>query len=120
MTRRHVLCSLLLVSLAVLLVGCAGDNRSFNSLQINPGIASVSSPGSTVQFTATAIYNQGVQVGFPKNVTTQVTWTSSDPTVATISNSGLATAVNFGTTIISATMQVPGGAATTTAELTID
>jgi|SRR5579862_3309627 len=120
MTRRQVLCSLLLVSLASLLVGCAGDNRSFNSLQIAPGTASLTAPDSTVQFTATAIYNQGVQVGFPKNVTQQVKWTSSDPTVATVSNSGLATAVNFGVTTISAIMQVPGGQAIATAELDVE
>ena len=119
MTRRHVLCSLLLVTLAFLLLGCAGDNRSFNSLQLSPNSATLASPGSTVQFTATAIYNQGLQVGFNKNVTSQVTWSSSDPSVATVSASGLASAVNAGSATISATMQVSGGPATTSAELDV-
>lgn len=118
MIRRHALCSLLLVSLAFLLVGCAGDNRSFNSLQIAPGTASLAA-GSTVQFTATAIYNQGVQVGFPKNVTGQVSWVSSNPAVATVSPSGVATAVASGATTISATLQVSGGPATATADLNV-
>lgn len=118
MTRRHVLCSLLLVSLALLLVGCAGDNRSFNSLQIAPGTASLAA-GSTVQFTATAIYNQGVQVGFPKNVTGQVSWVSSNPAVATVSTSGVATAVATGSTTITATLQVSGGPATASADLNV-
>ena len=119
MTRRHILCSLLLASLALLLLGCAGDNRSFNSLQLSPGSASLASPGSTVQFTATAIYNQGFQVGFPKNVSGQVTWASSNPAVATVSASGVATAVNAGSTTITATMQVNGGPATANAALNV-
>lgn len=119
MTRRHILCSLLFVSLALLLSGCAGDNRSFNSLQLSPNPASLASPGSTVQFTATALYQQGEQTGFPKNVSGQVTWASSNPAVATVSTSGVATAVNAGSTTITATMEVSGGPATASAELDV-
>ena len=65
---------------------------------INPVIAD----GTTVPFTATGLFTEGP----PQNLTANATWTSSDETVATISNAagsqGLATAVAAGTTIISA------------------
>jgi trimeric autotransporter adhesin len=65
---------------------------------VNPSIAD----GTTLQFTATGVFTNGTQ-----NLTTQVTWASSDPAVAAISNDGetkgLATALEPGTTTISAT-----------------
>jgi hypothetical protein len=65
----------------------------------NPKVAK----GLTKQFTATGTYDGGST----KNITTQVTWTSSNTAVATISNTsgsrGLARAVGIGTTTISAT-----------------
>jgi predicted outer membrane repeat protein len=51
------------------------------------------------QFDATGIYTNSS----PANITASVTWTSTDPLVATVSSSGLATAVGDGTTVIYAT-----------------
>jgi trimeric autotransporter adhesin len=56
--------------------------------------------GSKQQFTATGTYANG-SIG---DVTPQVTWVSSDTTVATISSAGLATGVAPGTTHITAAM----------------
>lgn len=54
--------------------------------------------------------------GSTQDVTTQATWTSSDETVATVSNAsgshGLATAVSMGTTTITATLSGTSGATT--------
>jgi Bacterial Ig-like domain (group 2)/Divergent InlB B-repeat domain len=118
MKRCRVLCSVVLLSLGLLALGCA-RNKAFSSLQVTPSTASLASPGLQVQFTATAFYQQGEQSGFSSNVTNKVTWTSSNPAVATVDNSGVATAVNVGTTTITATMQVSGGPASTSSELDV-
>jgi hypothetical protein len=54
---------------------------------------------SPQQYTATGNYSNGTQL----NLTASATWTSSSPSVATISATGLATAVALGQTTIQAT-----------------
>jgi sugar lactone lactonase YvrE len=55
--------------------------------------------GISEQFIATGIYSDGTK----QNLTASATWSSSNPAVATISNSGVATAVGAGTAKITAT-----------------
>ena len=64
-------------------------------ITIAPESASINMPG-TQQYSATGTYNGG----FPTNITNQVSWHSSDPSVATIDSSGLATGQGSGTTNI--------------------
>jgi hypothetical protein len=118
MKPRHVLCSLLFISIAILGLGCSGK-KSFSSLQLTPNTASLASPGATVQFSAVAYYQHGEQSGGSSNVSNQVTWTSSNPAVATVSSSGVATAVSVGSTTITATMQLSAGPASASAELDV-
>jgi uncharacterized protein YjdB len=61
----------------------------------NPTLAT----GATQQFTATGTYSDGST----QNLTSSVTWSTDAPSVATISSSGLATAVMSGNANISAT-----------------
>jgi hypothetical protein len=61
------------------------------------GTADVSE-GATSQLTATASLSNGST----QDVTSQATWTSSDGTVATVSNTGLVSALKIGTADISA------------------
>src|SRR5208282_6612972 len=69
---------------------------SIGVIPANPSVL----PGGTQQFTATGTYVGGGTL----NITSQVTWSSSSTSVATInSSSGLATAVGAGTSTISAT-----------------
>jgi len=68
--------------------------------------------GATQQFTATGTYSDGSS----QNVTSQATWSSSKTTVATISASGLATAVSAGSTTISATLAGVTGSTTLTVQ----
>ena len=56
--------------------------------------------GFTEQFTAIGTYSDGSMA----DITSQVTWISCDPTIATISSTGLATGLTAGTTYITATM----------------
>src|SRR6267143_6101510 len=79
------------------------------SVTVTPPAASVT-VGGTPQFTATLKDLSGsVLTGLP------ITWTSSNPTVATVTGSGLATAVAAGSSTISAT----SGGVTDTATLTV-
>ena len=64
----------------------------------------------TMQFTATGIFTDNST----QDVTSQVTWTSSDATIALISNTGLASALANGTATITATEQGVSGSATLT------
>jgi uncharacterized protein YjdB len=69
--------------------------------------------GATQQFTATGTYSDGSA----QNITGQVTWTSSDISVATITTSGLVTGVSVGTSSISATQGTVSGSTTLTVQI---
>ncbi len=80
--------------------GCPGffpGSNTIVSLAISPTGAFVM-PNATQQFSATATFGNN-STG---DVTSEVTWTSSSPTIATIDSSGLATGVALGTTTINA------------------
>lgn len=64
----------------------------------------VLAPGDSVQFTAQAFDAQGRVLP-----TAAVTWSSSDPAVATIDSRGVATAIGAGTTMITATSSGQSG-----------
>lgn len=68
------------------------------SISINGAIASIAQ-GSTDQFTATATFSDGST----QDLTSSVGWTSSNPSVATMSSGGVATGVGAGVTNITAT-----------------
>jgi len=72
----------------------------------NPSIV----PDNSQQFTATGTYSDGTT----DDITTEVTWSSSDTSVATIDGSGYATAITAGTTTITATLGDISGATTLT------
>src|ERR1051326_2736168 len=61
--------------------------------------------GTTQQFSATATLSNGAT----QSVTGQAVWSSSNPAVATVSNSGLVTGVGPGDTDIAATYQTVTG-----------
>jgi hypothetical protein len=72
---------------------------TLTSITVTPTNAT-SLVGATQQFTAAGTYSDGSA----QNLTTQVAWTSSKTTFATISASGLATAVSAGSTTIAAAL----------------
>jgi len=79
-----------------------------SSIAVSPAQSSVVL-GNTQQFTATGTYSDGTN----NNVTASATWSSSNTTVATISNTsgsqGLATAAALGSTTITATVNTIKG-----------
>ena len=84
------------------------------SVQIAPGLANVSlTTNPTVQLTATA-KNGGTTV-----TGRTITWTSSDPTIATVSATGLVTGVKTGVATISARVVFDGVTSATPATVTV-
>jgi uncharacterized protein YjdB len=83
------------------------------SIAVTPQAASLAL-GSTLQYTATGTFTDATT----QDLTTAVTWTSSDAAAATVSNAagseGLATAVSVGATTISAISGAITGSATLT------
>ena len=88
--------------------GVSGDttltvtDATLVSIEVSPATPSIAN-GLTQQFTATGLYTDNST----QDLTTQVTWASSDDAVATVSNAagsnGLATTAGVGSTTVSAT-----------------
>src|SRR5437879_1605990 len=74
--------------------------------------------GQTAQFTATGTFGNAKNPS-TQNITSSVTWTSSVPSVATISAAGIATAVGAGTTTITASTSSFNGHVSSSATLTV-
>ena len=83
------------------------------SLSVTPSSKIIASD-QTVQLTATATYSDKTT----EDISGTVTWTSSDQSIATVSSSGLVTAVKEGPVTITAT--VPGSTVSGTAAITVE
>ena len=116
MTPRHFVFLLLVLVPVAFFLSCA-STYNLSGISITPSAASVGPNGATTQFTATALYIRSSHPQEVKDVTNQVTWASSDTSVATINSSGLATAVGAGSTTITATMN--GFSASASMDVTI-
>ena len=100
------------VSLGCLAISCGSSSRSpttptpaavevqLTSLQIT-GNTSLTAVGETSQLSATARFSDQSQ----KDVSLETIWTSADPSVVTVSSSGLLTVLRFGAAVISARYQ---------------
>ncbi|MGD0760582.1 MAG: Ig-like domain-containing protein [Candidatus Sulfotelmatobacter sp.] len=86
-------------------------NATLDSITVAPDTTTISL-GGTQQFTATGNFSDGSS----ENLTAQVTWSSSEVSVATISPGGLASTAGKGSTTITAKMNGVSG----TAALTVD
>lgn len=97
---HHLLLCLLAIFLTLSLVNCGSSTGYLASIQVSPSSATIAGAGGTAQFQAIGSYAQPVS---GKNLTSQVIWSSSVDSVATVSSAGLATGVAPGTTTITAT-----------------
>jgi uncharacterized protein YjdB len=82
-------------------------NATLSTITVAPNGADISL-GGTQQFTATGNFSDGST----EDLTAQVTWTSSDVSVATITAGGLASTAGSGSTTITARMSGVSGTAT--------
>jgi Bacterial Ig-like domain (group 2) len=93
-----------------------GGTNIVTTLSIIPSAQTVSSPQQTSQFIAIGTTSSGATV----NVTNQAVWSSSSSQIATISSTGLATALSQGTTTITAIVtNSDNSVATATASFTV-
>jgi len=101
--------------IAPTLIGC--NNTGLDSVQVTPTTQALT-VGQTAQFTAIGTFGNAKK-STTQNITSSVTWTSSVPSVATISAAGIATAVGAGTTIITASTDSFNGHVSSSATLTV-
>jgi hypothetical protein len=111
--KKHLL--VVVLALFGALTGCEDAVFPYlTSIAVNPATPSVAA-GSTQQFTAQGTFSNNST----NDVSSQATWTSSDPSVATIDTTGLATTYAPGTTTITATVSALNGVLTATTTLTV-
>ncbi|HSM59234.1 MAG TPA: Ig-like domain-containing protein, partial [Longimicrobiales bacterium] len=102
----------LFAALAAALFAACGDSPTapkVASVTITPGSATLPSLGATVQLSARATDDKGQVV-----TGREVRWNASDGTVASVSLTGLVTAVAEGTTAVTATVDGVAGSAVVT------
>jgi uncharacterized protein YjdB len=74
--------------------------RILTSLSVTPGSQTVATVGQIAQFIAVGTYSSGSPS--TQNLTTSVTWQSSDPLIAQVNSTGLATSTGVGQATITA------------------
>jgi uncharacterized protein YjdB len=87
----------------------SGSTKLLTAIATTPSTASLA-VGATEQFTAKATYSDGSTA----DVTASATWTDANAQIATITASGMATAVAAGSTTVTAAMGSISGSATLT------
>jgi hypothetical protein len=117
MRHEIVRSGMVAVALAAVAIGCSksptapsetAGGTSFTVIQVTLG-GNLSLPeGGTSQLTASASKSDGTT----QDVTSQATWNSSDPTVATVSAAGLLSSLREGATSITAAFGAQTGRAT--------
>jgi uncharacterized protein YjdB len=103
------------LAIAILLSSCGGffpASDQIVSISLSPTSAYIK-PQGTTQFTATATFGNNTT----GDVTSQVSWISSNESIATVNSSGLLTAVALGTATLTAKSNT--SSATATAPITV-
>lgn len=108
----HRVRSVVVVALVVAACGGDGGGPKATALRVDPSSVTIDI-GATLQLVATLVDNQGSVV---INNSSTVTWRSLSPTVATVDEQGLVTAVTAGT----AQIEAKAGSLTGTASVTVN
>jgi Bacterial Ig-like domain (group 2) len=84
----------------------SGATSRYNALSITPGSQALTASGQTAQFIATASSGSS---GLQTNVTnsSQIAWSSTSPSIASVNAGGLVTGVSVGATTITAQLTNP-------------
>ena len=105
----------LLLCISTAVVGCA--NSGLDSVVVSPASQSLT-VGQTAQLNAVGTYGNASHLS-TNNVTSIVTWSSTTPSVATVSAAGLVTAKAPGTTTITASATAFTGPVTASSAVTV-
>ncbi len=113
-SKLKIALALATLSLLAAGVGCSGFfvDPVLTTITVGPPTPSIQQ-NSTLQMAATGTYDDGSQ----KVLTSNVFWSSSDSTIAEISNGGLLTADSPGSTTITASSGTASGTTTVTVTL---
>ncbi len=111
MLNRFRMFAVIAAGCGVFIAGC-GSNTQVGTIQITPSTQSLNA-GQTAQFSAIGIISHGQHPATTQDVTTLVAWSSNAPSIASISSTGLVSAVSAGTATITASL--PGAPAATAA-----
>jgi trimeric autotransporter adhesin len=114
--KRHLFLSSAVLLTLMFAAGCRGFfvNPKLSTITITPGTPTLSQ-GTSQTLTATGTFDDGST----KNVAGTVTWTSSDPSCATVSSTGLVTAATTVSTTCTTTITATSGTITATATVTV-
>jgi hypothetical protein len=115
MFARHCVRGILFLCLGSTFIGC--DNSGLDSIQVSPTTQSLAA-GQTAQLTAIGTYGNASH-RTTQNITNAVIWTSTVSSVATVSTSGLVTALGAGTTTITARTTAYNGTVSSSATVTV-
>jgi trimeric autotransporter adhesin len=74
--------------------------QTLTSIQVTPALQNTIAVSDSIQFSATGKYSNGSYI----NLTSKVTWTSSDPKMAHVADNGLSTGLAVGSTEITASL----------------
>ena len=116
MLARRCVQGLLVLCLGSALAGCSNPS-GLDSVQVTPATQSLA-VGQTAQFKAIGTFGNASHPS-TQDITSTVTWTSTTPTVATVSATGLVTAVAAGTTAITAESTAFNGPVSSSSQLTV-
>lgn len=108
--------------LALSLISCGGSSDpTLNSVVVSPAQVMLYNVGEGAQLKAMANYTSTSysQTRTTREVTSQVTWESVNPAVATVSASGVVTAAGQGTTTVTATLNGSTGPTAGTATVVV-
>ena len=107
--RLSALLCTLIVS-AVALSGCSVSS-TLQAITVSPapGVETLNGAGQTFQYKATGVFQQGKHPPTSEDLTSSVTWTSSNTAVATVSSTGVVTSVGAGTATITASSTTSSG-----------
>lgn len=118
MFDRSLWNALMLIGIALPIAGCNLSSGGLDSIQVTPGVDSLVVGGPTLQLTATGTFGNAKSPS-TQNITGQVTWSSAITGVATVSSSGVVTAVGPGTTTVTATGQGYAGPVSGSVQVTV-
>ena len=105
------------ILVALTVAACGGGSSSSSETPVSPGAgptpmtlrvvgtAEFSKKGETAQFSALVGFSDGTTV----DETTSASWMSAKPSVATVTSTGMVTAVQDGNSVITATFQTIAG-----------
>jgi hypothetical protein len=106
----------LLLCLVTAIVGCANPS-GLDSVRVTPASQTINT-GQTAQLTAIGTFGNAKHPS-TQNITSTVTWSSTTPAVATVSATGIVTAVAAGTTTITAEATAFNGPVSSSTSVTV-